>query len=69
LSSKKRGALEEENGQPVEPISPEVPKIRKTVPGSLNEKPQIEVAAGCSANTQMYMMKDQVGLLAVQLIL
>ena len=49
LSSKKRGTLEGENGQPVEPIPPEVPKIRKTVPGSLSENAQIEVAAGCSA--------------------
>ena len=32
-----------------EPISPEVPKIRKTVPGSLSENAQSEVAAGCSA--------------------
>ena len=50
LSSKKRGTLEGENGQLVEPISPEVPKIRKTVPGSLSENAQIEVAAGCSAS-------------------
>ena len=49
LSSKKRGTLEGENGQPVEPIPPEVPKIRKTVPGSLSENAQIELAAGCSA--------------------
>ena len=47
--SKKRRTLEEEKGQPIEPRSPEIPKIRKTVPGSLSENAQVEVAAGCSA--------------------
>ena len=49
LASKKRGTLKEENGQPVEPRSPEIPRIRKTVPGSLSENGHIDVAAGCSA--------------------
>lgn len=46
---KKDSSLEEAKGQPVEPRSLEIPKIRKTVPGSLRENAQIEVAAGCSA--------------------
>ena len=47
--SKKRCTLEEEKGQPIEPRTPEIPKIRKTVPGSLSENAHVEVAAGCSA--------------------
>ena len=49
LSSKKRDTREEENCQSEKPVPSEFPKIRKTVPGSLSENAQVEVAAGCSA--------------------
>ena len=49
LSSKKRDTREEENSESEKPVPSEFPKIRKTVPGSLSENAQVEVAAGCSA--------------------